>query len=273
MEYEAASEAIRRANIDPNDIGLLLVNTLAPDFLVTNNACLLHHRLGLSPRCFTLATEAACNAFLMQVTVAQQMIAAGQAKYALVVQTCNISPLLPYDLAHSAWFGDGCAATVLGPVAEGLGVLATSHRTEGSFHGTIVAGVPEACWYRDGGKLSVYSADRAGARKMMLQLPENAAEVTSDVLAQRGYSAADIDFFAPHQATRWMRRVVQEHLRVTKARYVETFHWAASMFGANIPVALSVGEREGLLRHGDLVLTFAGGAGTTHSSVLLRWGA
>lgn len=272
MEYEAASEAIRRAKIDPSEIGIVLVNTLAPDFLVTNNACLLHHRLGLSSRCFTLATEAACNAFLMQLTLAQQMIAAGQAKYALLVQTCNISPLLPYELAHSAWFGDGCAATIVGPVGDDYGVLATAHRTEGSLHGTIVAGVPEkSCWYRDGGKLQVYSADHVGARKMMMELPDNASEVTSDVLAQRGLCAADVDFFAPHQATRWMRQVVQDHLRLNKARHVETFQWAASMFGANIPVALSVGEREGLLRSGDLVLMFAGGAGTTYSSVLLRW--
>src|SRR5947199_325311 len=38
MEVEAARRAIEKAGVDPKDIGLVLCNTLAPDFLVTNNA-------------------------------------------------------------------------------------------------------------------------------------------------------------------------------------------------------------------------------------------
>lgn len=272
MELEAARAAIANAGIDPQEIGLVLCNTLAPDFLVTNNACLLHHNLGLSPRCFTMATEAACNAFMMQLELAQQMIAGGRAKYALLVQTCNISSMLPYDQAHSSWFGDACAAQIVGGVAEGHGILATSHRTVGDLHRTIVAGVPERCWYQDGGKLQIYSADHEGARRMFLELPDYAADVTSEVLANAGYSAADVDFYAPHQATRWMLKVTQDHLRLAKARSVETFSWGGSMFGANIPLALTIGEREGALRADDLVLMFAGGAGSTYSSILMRWG-
>jgi 3-oxoacyl-[acyl-carrier-protein] synthase III len=272
MELEAARAAIANAGIDPQDIGIVLVNTLAPDFLVTNNACLLHHNLGLSKQCFTMATEAACNSFIMQMDLARQMILGGTAKYALLVQTCNVSPMLPMDQAHSAWFGDACTAEIIGPVAEGRGILASAHRTVGDLHRTIVAGVPDRCWYQDGGKLRIYSADHEGARRMFLELPDYAAEVTGEALANGGLAAADVDFFAPHQATRWMLDVTKKHLRLVKARSVETFSWGGSMFGSNIPMALSVGAREGTLRDGDTVLMFAGGAGSTYSSILMRWG-
>lgn len=272
MELEAARAAIANAGIDPQEIGVVLVNTLAPDYLVTNNACLLHHNLGLSKHCFTMATEAACNSFQMQTDLARKMLLTGSGKYALLVQTCNISPMLPMDQAHSSWFGDGCTAQVVGQVSEGRGILASAHRTVGDLHRTIVAGVRDRCWYRDGGKLEIYSADHVGARRMFLELPDYAAEVTGEVLANSGYAAADVDFFAPHQATRWMLDVTQKHLRLLKARSVETFSWGGSMFGSNIPMALAMGAKEGTLRDGDLVLTFAGGAGSTYSSLLMRWG-
>lgn len=271
MELAAARAAIANAGIDPQEIGLVLVNTLAPDFLVTNNACLLHHNLGLSSRCFTMATEAACNAYMMQIALAEQMIAGGRAKYALLVQTCNISPMLPYDQPHSAWFGDGCAATIVGPVPDGLGVLSHAHRTQGQFHRTIVASVPEKCWYQDG-KIVVYSADHEAARRSFLEIADCATDVVTDALAEAGRCAADVDFYAPHQPTAWFRDVTQQHLRLSKARSVDTFQSYASMFGANIPTSLSTAAESGQLRDGDLVLMFAGGAGLTYSTMLLRWG-
>jgi 3-oxoacyl-[acyl-carrier-protein] synthase-3 len=271
MEKEAAQRAIESAGIDPAEIGLVLCNTLAPDFLVTNNACLLHHNLGLSPNCFTIATEAACNALMMQLALAEQMLRGGRAKYALLVQTCNISPLLPLDQAHSAWFGDGCAAVLVGAVRDGRGVLGHSHRTKGAFHGTIVASVPEGRWY-DEGRVQVYSADHGAARESFLEIPDLAAEVVGEALAQAGCAPADVDFYAPHQPTAWFRKVTQDHLRLAKAKSIETFKLTASMFGANIPISLHFAEREGLLRDGDLVVMFAGGAGLTYSSMALRWG-
>jgi 3-oxoacyl-[acyl-carrier-protein] synthase-3 len=270
MELEAARAAIARAGVDPQEIGLVLCNTLAPDFLVTNNACLLHHNLGLSSQCFTMGTEAACNAFMMQLALAEQMLDGKRIRYGLLVQTCNISPMLPYDQAHSAWFGDGCAATVVGPVEEGHGILGHAHRTKGEFYRTIVASVPDSCWYA-GGKVQVYSADHDAARRSFLDIPDSANEVAQEALASAGISSADIDFYAPHQPTRWFREVTQGHLRLVKARSVSTFERFASMFGANIPVSLEIAASEGKLRKGDLVLMFAGGAGLTYSSMVMRW--
>lgn len=271
LELQAAREAIAKAGINPSEIGAVFVNTVAPDYLVTNNACLLHHNLELSRECFTMQTEVACNAFLMHLALAQMMIQSGQTKYALLVQTSNVSRLLPAEEAHSPWFGDACAATIVGRVSEGRGLLSLAHRTVGEFHRSMVGGVRGGCWTQ-GGKVEMFSADHEAARRMFFDLPDSASDVANDVLAKAGFAAADVDFFAPHQATAWMRPVLREHLRLTKARSVDTFSWAASVFGANIPLAMSVGEREGTLREGDLVLMFAGGAGTTYSGILMRWG-
>lgn len=271
MELHAAREAIAAAGIDPKEIGLVLCNSGVPDHLVTNNACLLHHRLELSSRCLAMGTEGACNSFTMSSSLAQQMIASGQVKYALIAQSCSGSLLLDYDSPISAWFGDGASAVVLGPVSKDRGILSQVHTTDGRFHQALVAGVPSRRWYDDG-RVVLYSADTQGARDNFLAIAEMGKEVVDAALAEAGCKAEDVDFFAVHQGTPWLRRVTQEHFGLQRARSVETFKFAASLSSSNIPLGFALGQREGLLRDGDLVLMFSGGAGNTCSSMVLRWG-
>jgi 3-oxoacyl-[acyl-carrier-protein] synthase III len=56
---------------------------------------------------------------------------------------------------------------------------------------------------------------------------------------------------------------VQQHLGIPRARRVDTFPWAASVAGSNLPLVLATGERAGDLRPGDLVLAFSGAVGQT----------
>lgn len=259
MEREAAKRAIVNAGIDPKEIDLVLCNSSIPDQLVTNNGCLLHEQLGLSPSCFTMGTEAACNAFMMQLSLAESMIASGQARRALLIQSCSVTRLLDPSEEHSPWFGDGASAAVVGPVRPGRGVLSRVHKTDGSFHRTIVAGVRNQRWH-DGGKILLYSADPAGARRSFLGIADRAREVTGEALEAAGLQTSEVNFYAPHQPTRWFRPVTQEYAGLQSARSIETFEWAASLFSVNIPLALSIGEREGLLSEDDVVLMFAGGA-------------
>jgi 3-oxoacyl-[acyl-carrier-protein] synthase-3 len=227
--------------------------------------------LGLRPDCFTNSIEGACNAFILQIELARRMIGTSDARYALLVQTCNISPILPVGEPHSPWFGDACTAVVLGPVAGDHGVLGAAHATDGRYYGAIIAGVPGGVWYGPG-DLRLYSQDSLAAVRSFLDIPDKAAEVSAMALQRSGCVMTDVSFYAPHQPTSWFRRVTQEHLGLEHARTIDTFPWAASASAANIPLGLSVAEREGLLVPGDVVLMFAGGAGLSYSSMVMRWG-
>jgi 3-oxoacyl-[acyl-carrier-protein] synthase-3 len=218
-----------------------------------------------------MATESAANAFISQISMAAPMIESGAIGYALLVQSSNMSALLRNDEPVSPWFGDAAAAVVLGPQREGYGILSTSHRTRGEYHESLVGGVPGGRWYEEGAT-RIYSADETAARRSFLRIPDFASEVTSEALANAGLAPADVDFYAAHQPTAWFREVTQKHLGLTKARYVDTFHFTASVFGANIPISIDIARREGQLRTGDVVLMHAGGVGLTYSALTLRWG-
>src|SRR5213075_272255 len=88
MEEQAARTAIDRAGVDAGAIDLLLTQTIVPDCLVGNPACILHQRLGLQRSCFSMHTDVSSSAFLMQLTLSDAMIRAGQARCALLVQSC-----------------------------------------------------------------------------------------------------------------------------------------------------------------------------------------
>jgi 3-oxoacyl-[acyl-carrier-protein] synthase-3 len=271
MEVEAATQAIGNARIDRRDIDVLLTHTAVPEYLLSNTACALHHRLELSPACFTMQAEASGHSFLMQLTLAEHMIASGRARHALLVQSAAGSRLLDREDPLSPLFGDGASAVVVGAVPRG-GVLAAVHRTDGSYPRGLVASVPGGRWY-DGGRIVLHSADPVAMRQIFLETADRAVEVVSAALADAGQAPSDVDFFAVHQGTPWLRRVTQEAIGLTRARGLDTFATTGYLFGASIPLVLETAQRQGQLAMDDLVVMHGGGVGSTYGAIVLRWGA
>jgi len=270
MEVAAAERAIANAGIRRDEIDVLLTHSATPEYLLSNTACVLHHRLGLPPACFTMQAEASAYSFMMQLTLAEQMIATGRARHALLVQSCANSRLLDREDPTSPVLGDGAAAVVVG-VTPGAGLLATVHRTDGSHPRALVATVPGGRWY-DPGHVVLHSADPRAARQIFLETADRANEVVSAALAEAGHAPADVDFFAVHQGTPWLRRVTQETIGLVRARSVDTFSTTGYLFGASIPLVLETAQTRGLLARGDLVVMHGGGVGSTYGAIVLRWG-
>jgi 3-oxoacyl-[acyl-carrier-protein] synthase-3 len=271
MELAAAKQAIANAGVDPKDIDFVLSYSFVPDFLLTPNAFALHARLGLSKKCFTTGVEAACNSFLIGLMMAEQMIKGGRAKLGLIVQSSAVSRILPPEEQTSAWFGDGAAAVVVGPVADGRGILGHATRTESSLHCGVVTGIPGKRWYDEGRSL-FYANDRAAAFKIMVGVADNGKEIVDEALAEAGLRADQIDFFACHQVGPWMRSLLQDYIGLWNAKSIETFDWVGNLASVNVPLVLSLAEKDKLVKDGDAVVLHGGGAGVTYSGVVLRWG-
>jgi 3-oxoacyl-[acyl-carrier-protein] synthase-3 len=271
MEIAAAEEAIRKSGIDRREIDVVLTYSTVPDVLSAPNACVVHRELGLSERCLATSVEAVCNAFLMQLCLAEKLVASAEARYALLVQSNNVWRLLPPTEPYSAWSGDGATAVVLGPVPPGSGLLTSVHRADGRQHDGMVTSVPGARWFEQG-RAYWFPQNSASARDMLLCVPDRARQVLHEALEQAELSTGDVDFFACHQATSWFVEVAQEHAGLGRAKTVNTFSWTGSLFSANLPLQLSIAEREGLLRAGDVVAMHSGGSGVTWSAAMMRWG-
>jgi 3-oxoacyl-[acyl-carrier-protein] synthase-3 len=269
MEADAAEQAITRSGIDRSEIDILFAHTAVPEYLLSNPACALHRRLGLPPGCFTMQAEASGYSFMAQLSLAVRLIASGHARYALLVQSCIGSRLIDPEDPASPAFGDGAAAVLVGPVRQG-GVLAAVHRTDGSYPRALVASVPGRRWYDDG-RIVLHRADPAAAVRVFLETADRANEVVSEALREAGQLAGEVDFFAVHQGTPWLRAVTQETIGLSRARFVDTYATTGYLFSVSLPLVLEAGERRGLLRHGDLVVLHGGGVGATYGAIVMRW--
>jgi 3-oxoacyl-[acyl-carrier-protein] synthase III len=269
MEVLAAEDALKKAGVDKSEIDMLLVYSQVPDYLAVH-ASVVHEKLGLPERCFTTGIEGACNSFLLQLGLAEQMIRGGQAKKALLIQSSGFFHITKPEDHHSAWFGDGATAVVVGPVGEGKGILGRSHRTDGSFHKAVYPACAGKRWYD--GPVLLWNEERATARKMLLSIADLAKTSLDEALEAAGHRPEEMDFYATHQSTLWFRKVTQEYARLSKARTFDSFAWTTSLGASNIPFMLAMGEKERLLKDGDLVAMHTGGGGITWSSMILRWG-
>jgi 3-oxoacyl-[acyl-carrier-protein] synthase-3 len=269
MEADAAERAIARAGVDRSEIDVLLTHTAVPEYLLSNTACVLHHRLGLAASCFAMQAEASGHSFLMQLTVAEQMIATGRARHALLVQSSAASRLLDPEDPQSPLFGDGAAAVLVGPPTAG-GVLATVHRTDGSHPRALVASVRDRRWY-DPGRVVLHRGDLAAAFRVFLETADRAVEVVGAALREAGAEPGEVDFFAVHQGTPWLRRVTQDAIGLHRARSVDTFATTGYLFGASIPLVLETAQRQGMLTRDQLVVMHGGGIGATYGAAVVRW--
>ncbi|MEM7156545.1 MAG: 3-oxoacyl-[acyl-carrier-protein] synthase III C-terminal domain-containing protein [Myxococcota bacterium] len=271
MEIAAARAALDDAGVDARDIDLVINESSTPDYLGTNTACVVHEALGLPRTALTVSVQAACNGFHQQVTLADALIASGRARRALLVQSCGLSRLLPYDQPFSPLFGDAATAQVLGPVGEGRGLLAAHHRTDGSLGHTLLLETQEGRWWNRG-PVALRNANPSASHQMLVTLPRYARETVGGVLKQAELQPSQVDFVAMHQAFPWYRRVVQKAVGLEHARALDTFSFAGSVWACNVPLVLATAQQRGELNDGDLVVTQGGGSGMTYSSLALRWG-
>ena len=270
IEVLAAIEALEHSGVPATDIDLLLTHSGVPDYLGTNAACTVHHRLGLRPACVALQIEASSSSFLMQAMLAEQAIRCGTARYALLVQSSTYSRLLPPEAPYSPWMGDAATAVVVGPVPEGHGFLGWASRTDGTNGHTFVTGIPDKHWF-DEGRVIAYPASPAAAQRTFLSLVAFAREACAEALEKAGVRAEDIAFYASHQANAWFREVTQAALGLAHARFVDTFAETSSVYSANIPLVLHRAQRDGLLASGDLVLMFSSGSGAMYTCGVMKW--
>jgi 3-oxoacyl-[acyl-carrier-protein] synthase-3 len=106
---------------------------------------------------------------------------------------------------------------------------------------------------------------------MALNLVELCSEVASQALKKASLPPNEVDFFATHQETGWLRAATQEHLGASRARSCDTFPWTGTIGPASVPLCLATAEREGLLKDGEIIAASSGGAGMTIAGIVLRW--
>jgi 3-oxoacyl-[acyl-carrier-protein] synthase-3 len=97
------------------------------------------------------------------------------------------------------------------------------------------------------------------------------ADAVEIAVKKAGLKLSDIDCVVPHQANDRIISAVAKKLGISKDKIFINIDRYGNTSAASIPLALEEAWQAGKIKHGDLVLIVAFGAGLTWGATLLRW--
>jgi 3-oxoacyl-[acyl-carrier-protein] synthase-3 len=268
----AALRALEAAGVAAEEIDLIVVGTLTPDFPFPATACLVQQNIKApNAACFDLS--AACSGFIYALSTAQRFILTGGAKKALVIGAEVLSRVVDWtDRNTCLLFGDGAGAVVLEAVEGERGVLSTHIHSDGNYW--------ELLHQKGCGSRNPVSQKALDERISYISMQGNEVfklavramgEVALEALNANGLTTEDISLFIPHQANQRIIDSVGKRLSLGADKVYVNLDRYGNTSAASIPIALDEVVRAGRVKEGDIVLLSAFGGGLTWGSAALRW--
>jgi len=274
MAAVASMRAIRTAGIEPDDIDLILLATLTPDYWMPSTAALVKEAIG-NTKAAAMDVAAACSGFVYAYATAQAYITSGLAKHVLVIGAELLTRFLDYsDRNTCILFGDGAGAVVLsasdGP-GGGLGIEMTTE-PQGAY----------MIWLPAGGAKSPPSAETIARGEHYIRMEgketyrfatRTLATTALAAIEKAGLQPSDIDLFIPHQANIRIIEAVAKGLDLPMDKMFVNLDKYGNTSAASVPIALAEAANSGRIKIGDTVVIVAFGAGFTSGAVAIRWTA
>ncbi len=268
----AARRALEAAGIGPEELDLVIVGTLTPDYLLPSCSCLVQHGLGArNAGAFDVA--AACTGFLTALHAAEAFIAAGRARRVLAIGAETLSRFLDLsDRTSCILFGDAAGAAVVAPLEECRRgeVLRTRLGADGSaFEMIHMKGggsrLPPSHETVERGEHFIRLRGREVYRFAVTKMADLIREMTA------GFEPEEIGLIVPHQVNQRIIEAAMDRVGWPLDKVVSNIDRYGNTSAATVPVALDEAWRTGRLEPGKLVVLVAFGAGLTWGGSLLRW--
>ncbi|GIN84017.1 3-oxoacyl-[acyl-carrier-protein] synthase 3 protein 1 [Heyndrickxia sporothermodurans] len=258
MAYEAACQAIKDAQISPEEIDLILVATVTPDQPFPSVACMLQDRLG-AKKAAAMDVSAACSGFMYGLITAKQFIETNAYKYVLIVGAEKLSKITNWEDRNTAvLFGDGAGAAIMGPVSEGRGILAFELGADGSGGKHL---------YEDENKHIVMNG-----REVFKFAVRQMGESSINVLEKAGLTKEEVNFLIPHQANIRIMEASRQRLDLPIEKMSKTVNKYGNTSSASIPISLVEEYEAGKIKEDDIIVLVGFGGGLTWGAIALKWG-
>ncbi len=271
LGYEAARQALKKADVNPLEVDLVLVATATPDFRgFPSTACIIQDKLGATGA-GAFDISAACTGFIYGLETARTYIVSQAAEKVLVIGAEIYSRVLDWtDRNTCVLFGDGAGAALLSNGSADRGILDSVLGSDGSK--SDVLKIP------GGSRVPHYPYD--GSEDMFLTMKGRPVynfairvitEVVSLLLERNRLTFDDLAFIVPHQANIRIIQSAARRLKIPVEKFFTNIEEVANTSAASIPLALHDMLQDGKLERGDLIITVGFGGGLTYGGNLIRW--
>jgi 3-oxoacyl-[acyl-carrier-protein] synthase-3 len=264
MAKEASLLALKRAQIAPEDIDMIIVATSTPDCTLPSTACLLQQALGV-PMCPAFDINAVCSGFVYACVIADKFIKCGSVKTILVVGSERLTSLLDWtDRSSSILFGDGAGAAIL-QASKTPGIIDTNLGADGYKWDYLYASNtlthPDKDHYV-----------KMQGREVFKFAVSQVTESIKSMLADNYLSIDDIDWFVLHQANLRINELIAKQLGLPMEKLLSSIAFHANTSSASIPLLLNASYENGKLKQGNKIICVGFGSGMTWGSILLNYG-
>ncbi len=281
MASRATKMALERANVDVNEIDLIVFATITPDYMFPGSGVLMQRELGLDKKAIpAIDIRNACSGFIYALSIADQFIKTGMYKTVAVVGSEIQSSALEFSDRQrhvSVIFGDGAGAMILQATDEpGKGVLSTHMHSDGTFAEELYVKDPGSSRKREermthemleGLSLRAHMNGNLVFKHAVVRF----TEAIMEALTANGKKKEDIDLLVPHQANLRINNFIQQKLELSEDRVYNNIQRYGNTTAATIPISLSEAWAEGKIKDNDLICLAAFGSGFTWASALINW--
>ena len=270
MAAEAVKSLLKKKNIDPLEIELVVLASVTPDHFFPSTANILCDKVGMT-NAWGFDLLAACSGFLFALTTASQFIENGRYKKVLVVGVDKMSSIVDYtDRTTCIIFGDGAGVVLLEPNEEGLGIQDHILRTDGSGREFLIQ--------QGGGSVNPATIDSV-EKKMHFVKQEGLqvfkfavtkmADVSAEIMEKNNLSSEDVAWLVPHQANLRIIDATANRMGVSNDKVMINIQKYGNTTAGTLPLCLWDYEKQ--LKKGDNIILSAFGGGFTWGSIYLKW--
>ena len=279
MGVKASIIALERSNINAQDIDLILLATLSPDYYFPGSGVLVQDALEI-PDCPAMDIRMQCSGFVYALATADQFIKTGMYKNVLVIGSEYHSGGLDMTSRGrnvSVIFGDGAGAVVMARTENNKEGILSSHLHSEGKHAKELSligpntgrWVPEIIAENDPEDISYYPY--MNGQFVFKNAIVRFTEVINEGLKKTGWSANEIGMLIPHQANLRIAQFVQKKFGLSDDQVYNNIQRYGNTTAASIPIALTEAWEEGKIVPGTKVVLAAFGSGFTWGSVMIQW--
>ena len=265
LAVEAVRNAVKNANINIDEIDMIICATTTPDLTFPSTACLIQNKLGLDKPIIAFDIQAVCSGFIYAISVANDMMKSGKIKTAVVIGADKMSSLIDWnDRSTCVLFGDGAGAVVLQQTDGAEGIIDYEIKANGKYCDILKTTGGTSTTQKAG---NIYMDGRGVFKHAVEKMTASIQEIT----AKNNLKLDDIALIIPHQANYRILSLVAEKLGIADDKFMLTIGEHSNTSSASIPLALNEALKQGKIKKGDNIILEALGGGLTWGAVLIKW--
>jgi 3-oxoacyl-[acyl-carrier-protein] synthase-3 len=265
---KAAWKALEAAQLTPDDIDLILVATMTPDYISPSTAALIQAKLGAT-RAAAADIQAACTGYIYGLSMAKAYVESGMYKRVLLIAAEKMSAFIDYkDRNTCVIFGDGASAAVVAAEGSGLAIESIHLGADGNLADLVI--IPGGGSRHPTTSLSHSQGlhyFKMEGKEVFKHAVRRMGQAATECLEKVGLKKEEISWLVPHQAN---ARIIEAISKSFEIPVFRTLHKYGNTSASSVGIALN----ELTLLHPLLVqqrvLLVAFGGGLTWGTALLK---